>query len=53
MGVEISAGDLLTTRKLKNTSHLHIDQLNRLPSAVQIIVVVVIIIVTQMRQIVE
>ncbi len=31
MGVEISAGDLLTTRKLKNTdatSHLHIDQCN-------------------------
>ncbi len=31
MSVEISAGDLLTKRKLKNTdatSHLHIDQRN-------------------------
>ncbi len=38
MGVNISAGDLLTTRKLKNTdatSHLHIDQRNT-PSAEQI-----------------
>ncbi len=41
MGVEISAGDLLTTRELKNTdatSHLHINQRN-IPSAVQISVV--------------
>ncbi len=41
MGVEISAGDLLIMRKLKNTdatSHLHIDQLN-IPSAVQISIV--------------
>ncbi len=41
MGVEISAGDLLTMRKLKNTdttSHLHIDQLNIL-SAAQISIV--------------
>ncbi len=41
MGVEISAGDLLTTRKLRNTdatSHLHIDQCN-IPSAAQISVV--------------
>ncbi len=41
MGVEISAGDLLATRKLKNTdatSHLHIDQRN-IPSAVQISIV--------------
>ncbi len=32
MGGEISAGDLLTTRKLKNTdatSHLHIYQRNK------------------------
>ncbi len=38
MGVEISAGDLLTTRKLKNTdaiSHFHNDQRN-LPSAAQL-----------------
>ncbi len=38
MGVEISARDLLTKRKLKNTdatSHLHIDQRN-IPSAAQI-----------------
>ncbi len=38
MGVEISAGDLLTMCKLKNTdatSHLHIDQRN-IPSVVQI-----------------
>ncbi len=37
-GVQISASDLLTTLKLKNTdvtSHLHIDQHN-IPSAVQI-----------------
>ncbi len=36
MGVEISAGDLLTTCKLKNTdatSHLHIDQRNILSAA--------------------
>ncbi len=41
MGVEISAGDLLTMSKLKNTdlaSHLHIDQCN-IPSAAQISVV--------------
>ncbi len=41
MGVEISAGDLLTMRKLKNTdatSHLHIDQRN-MPCAAQISVV--------------
>ncbi len=40
-GVEISVGDLLTTRKLKNTdltSHLHIDQRN-IPSAAQISIV--------------
>ncbi len=39
MDVDISAGDLLTTRKLKNrdtTSHFHNDQCN-LPSAAQII----------------
>ncbi len=39
--MEISSGDLLTMRKLKNTdvtSHLHIDQHN-IPSAVQIRVV--------------
>ncbi len=37
MGMEISAGDLLTMCKLKNidVSHLHIDQRNK-PSAVQI-----------------
>ncbi len=42
MGVEISAGDLLTTCKLKNTdatSHLNINQRN-IPSAVQISIVV-------------
>ncbi len=42
MGVDISAGDILTMCKLKNTdatSHLHIDQRN-LPSAAQISVVV-------------
>ncbi len=42
MGVEISAGDLLTMCKLKNTdatSHLHIDQRN-IPSAAQISIVV-------------
>ncbi len=42
MGVNISAGDLLTMCKLKNTdatSHLHIDQRN-LPSAAQISIVV-------------
>ncbi len=41
MGGEISAGDLQTMRKLKNTdatSHLHIDQRN-IPSAAQISVV--------------
>ncbi len=41
MGVEISVGDLLTKRKLKNTdatSHLHIDQCN-IPSAAQISIV--------------
>ncbi len=41
MGGEISAGDLLTMHKLRNTdatSHLHIDQLN-IPSAAQISVV--------------
>ncbi len=41
MGVDISAGDLLTTCKLKNTDatiHLHIDQCN-IPSAAQISVV--------------
>ncbi len=41
MGVEMSAGDLLTTWKLKNTdatTHLHIDQRN-IPSAVQVSVV--------------
>ncbi len=41
MGMEISAGDLLTKPKLKNTdttSHLHIDQSN-IPSAAQISVV--------------
>ncbi len=38
MGGEISVGDLLTMRKLRNTdatSHLHIDQRN-IPSAAQI-----------------
>ncbi len=35
MSVEISAGDLLTMCKLKNTSHLHIDQRN-IPSEAQI-----------------
>ncbi len=41
MGMEISAGDLMTMRKLKNTdatSHLHIDQHN-MPSAALISVV--------------
>ncbi len=41
MGGEISAGDLLTMRKLKNTDakpHLHIDQHN-IPSAAQISVI--------------
>ncbi len=41
MGGEISAGDLLTMCKLKNTdatSHLNIDQRN-IPSAVQVSVV--------------
>ncbi len=41
MGVDISVGDLLTTRKLKNTdatSNLHIDQRN-IPSAAQISIV--------------
>ncbi len=41
MGGEISAGDLLTMRKLKNTaatSHLHIYQRN-IPIAAQISVV--------------
>ncbi len=41
IGGEISAGDLLTMRKLKNTdapSHLHIDQRN-IPSAAQISIV--------------
>ncbi len=41
MGMEISAGDLLTTHKLKNTdaiSHLHINQRN-IPSAAQISIV--------------
>ncbi len=41
MGGEIYVGDLLTTRKLKNTeatSHLHIDQRN-IPSAAQISIV--------------
>ncbi len=41
MGGEISAGDLLTMHKLKNTdatSHLHIDQCN-IPSAGQISVI--------------
>ncbi len=39
MGVEISAGDLLTMRKLKNaTSHLHVDQCN-IPSTAQISIV--------------
>ncbi len=38
MGVEISAGDLLTTHKLKNTANLHFDQCN-IPSAVQISIV--------------
>ncbi len=40
-GGEISAGDLLTTRKLKNTdatSHLHIDQRN-IQSTAQISIV--------------
>ncbi len=35
MGVEISVGDLLTMRKLKNTFHFHNDQRN-LTSAAQI-----------------
>ncbi len=38
MGVEISGGDLLTTRKLKNTDatfHLHTDQHN-IPNVAQI-----------------
>ncbi len=42
MGVEMSAGDLLTMHKLKNTegtSNLHINQCN-IPSAAQISVVV-------------
>ncbi len=41
MSMDISAGDLLTMHKLKNTdatSHLHIDQRN-IPSAAQISVV--------------
>ncbi len=41
MGGEISAGDVLTMRKLKNTDatpHLHIDQHN-IPSAAQISVI--------------
>ncbi len=41
MGGESSAGDLLTTRKLKNTdasSHFHIDQRN-IPSTAQISIV--------------
>ncbi len=41
MGGKISAGDLLTMRKLKNTdatSHLHIDQCN-IPSVAQISIV--------------
>ncbi len=41
MDVGISAGELLTSRKLKNTdatSHLHIDQRN-IPKAVQISIV--------------
>ncbi len=41
MGVEISASDLLTMHKLKNTdttSHLHIDQCN-IPSTAQISVI--------------
>ncbi len=41
MSVEMSAGDLLTTHKLKNadaTSHLHIDQRN-IPSVAQISIV--------------
>ncbi len=41
MGGKSSAGDLLTTRKLKNTdasSHFHIDQRN-IPSTAQISIV--------------